>query len=110
MMKTSLDTLSIRNKMLVVAAISALALPLMASASSKNIRLSFEKSELSSVNGQKRVYKRIQDASRELCGSSKLQITGSLQRSRDNQECYEGTLTAAVNRLDNSAVKALHTN
>jgi UrcA family protein len=96
--------------MLVVAAISVLALPLVASASSKNIQLSFEKSELSSVNGQKRVYKSIQDASRELCGSSNFQITRSLQVSRGNQECYEGTLTAAVNRLDNSAVKALHTN
>ena len=110
MMKTPLDTLSIRNTVLLVAAISALALPLVASASSKNIKLSFEKSELNSVDGQKRVYKKLQDASSELCGSAKINITGSLQRSRGNQKCYEGTLTAAVNRLDNSAVKALHTN
>jgi len=109
-MKTPLDTFSIRNTMLVAAAISALALPLVSYASSKNIPVSFEKSELNSVSGQKRVYKRLQDASRELCGSANINITGSMQRSRANQECYEGTLTAAVNRLDNSAIRALHFN
>ena len=94
--------------MLVVAAISTLALPLVANASSKNVPLRFEKSEFNSVNGQKRVYKRLQDAAREICGSSNLNITGSLHRSNLNRDCYEGTLTAAVNRLDNSAIKALH--
>ena len=109
-MITPFDTLSIRNTVLVVVAISTLALPLVASASSKTIKFSFEKSELNSVDGQKRVYKRMQNATRELCGSTSLAITGSLQRSNANQECYEGTLTAAVNRLDDRAIKALHTN
>ena len=108
MMKTTLNTKSIRTTLIAVAAVSALALPVIASASAKNIHLSYEKTDLSNVSGQRQMYERLKDASRKLCGSTDLQFAGSLNSSRGNQDCYEGTLTAVVKRLDNQGVSALH--
>ena len=108
-MKTLPNTHSIRNTIIAVAAVSAIALPLLASASTPNISVAYDKTELRSTQGQLRVYARLQNASRELCGESNILLAGgSLGRSVANEECYAGTLTAAVERLDNDAITALH--
>lgn len=108
MMKTLPNARSIRNTMMAVAAVSAMALPLLASASTSNISVAFDKTELESTKGQERLYAKMKNASRKLCGSSNIQVTGSLSTSTANDECFEGTLTAAVQRLDNPAITALH--
>ena len=54
------------------------------------------------------VYGKLKARSRDVCGSSDLRIAGGLTQSRKVEECYEGTLTAAVYRLDNPEVTALH--
>lgn len=110
MMKTILKTRSIRNTLMVLAAVSAITLPMMASASTANVSIAYDKSELESVKGQKRLYAKLKNASLELCGSTEERITGSLTGAVENTECYEGTLTAAVKRLDHPAITALHTN
>lgn len=60
------------------------------------------------ANDPEGVYTRLKSRSQKICGSSDLQISGSVQRSRQSKECYEGTLTAAVDRLDNTEVTMLH--
>ena len=108
MMKTLPNARSIRNTMMAVAVVSALVLPLLDSASTSNISVAFGKTELDSTQGQERVYAKMKNVSRKLCGSSNIQVTGSLSTSTANDECFEGTLTAAVQRLDNPAITALH--
>ena len=107
-MKTLSNARSIRNTLMAVVAVSAMTLPLLASASTSQISVAFDPTELNSAQSQERLYKKIKYASRKLCGSTRFQITGSLRRSVANSECYEGTLTAAVRRLDNDAITALH--
>lgn len=59
-------------------------------------------------NEPEAVYGKLKAASRELCGSDNLYIAGGVERSQDVKACYEGTLTAAVQRLDDPEVTDLH--
>ncbi len=104
-MKTRINARLIRNTLI---AITAMSLPMLASASQSNISVSFIKSDLQSTHGQERVYQQMKTASRKLCGTTNVQLTGSVETSVGNEECYNGTLTAAVKRLDNEAISALH--
>ncbi len=112
-MNTLSTARTIRNTIISVAAVSTMALPLFASASVSNnaggaVNVVYNKADLVSTANQEDLYARLQDASRKICGSSNIIITGSLRRSVGNTECYNGTLTAAVERLDNAAITALH--
>jgi len=104
-MKTRIKSHLVRNTLI---AVTVMTLPLLASASTSNISVAFDKTELDSVKGQERVYEKMKAASRKLCGSSNIQFTGSVDKSVGNDECYSGTLAAAVQRLDNDAITTLH--
>ena len=108
MMKTLPETHSIRNTLMAIVAVSAMALPLISSASTANIKVSFDPIELDSARGQERLYEELKDASRKLCGSTDVRMSGSLSQSAKNKKCYSGTLTAVVNRLGNESIIALH--
>ena len=110
MMKAIHKTRSIRNTLMALAAVSAMATPLMTTASTANVSIAYDKTDLESVKGQKRLYAKLKNASLKLCGSDEERITGSLTGAVENSECYNGTLTAAVKRLDHPAITALHTN
>lgn len=60
------------------------------------------------VRTSESLYARIKSESRKICGDSSIYLTGSLRRSAGIEECYEGTLTAAVERLGDPQVSALH--
>jgi UrcA family protein len=111
-MKTLQKAHLVRNTLIAATAITMMTLPLLASASAPNstpnIRVAYQPAELKSTWGRKNVYERMQDASRKLCGSSNIRITGSLLRSAANEECYEGTLSAAVQRLDKEVITEIH--
>ena len=110
MMKTFITANALRTTIISVAAASAIALPLFASASSNDnaVGVIFNQTELVNTSSHEELYAKLEDASRKICGSSNLYITGSIRRSAGIEECYEGTLTAAVERLDNAEIKALH--
>lgn len=59
-------------------------------------------------NNPEAVYGKLKAKSQQVCGSSDIKVAGGLTQSRKVEECFEGTLTAAVNRLDNPEVTALH--
>jgi hypothetical protein len=124
-MKTFLTTRSIRNSLISAAAVSALTVPFMASASLKvddgfkiknktggSESLSDQKSfrQEKSPGEQVNLYQRLKIASRRLCGSSSHRITRSLAQSVRNAECYDESLATAVERLSNPAVTELHNN
>lgn len=105
MMKTTPIARSIRNSLMAVVAVSAMTLPLLASASTPQISVSFNTANLNTVSGQERVYEQMKIAARKLCGPTN---TRSLNKSVTNAKCYDGTLTAAVQRLDNDSISAIH--
>lgn len=104
-----------RNSIFSLAAVAMISLPLVVSAAvteSAEPNKSLLNSERKAVvdNDPEALYGRLQDQSRDVCGSSSLRMTGDLRRSTQIDKCYEGTLDAAVHRLDNAEVIALHQN
>jgi UrcA family protein len=103
----------IRKTLLMTAAIATVAVPLLVSAAVKYdpdraTTIPYETSSAGTVQSPERLYERMKAVSREMCGSTDLLIVGSLQRIADNKACYEGTLEAAVDRLGDPTVTALH--
>ena len=104
-----------RNTILTTLAFGALALPLGASAgvtagAETDRGLLNATPQAEHNESAEMLYTRLQDISRDVCGSSNVRMTGDLRRAALNEECYEGTLTAAVNRLDDPEVSQLHSN
>ena len=110
MMKTFLNARSIRKTLMAITVVTAMTLPLLASASVPSISVSFDKRDLKTSHGVKNIYAQMQDAARDLCGSSHFRLAGSMSMASANARCYEGTLTAAVERLDIQEITALHIN
>lgn len=105
--------LKLRSAMITVTAVAALAAPALAGASILSSEQSADHSsqnklDLQTAEGQEYVYERLQEVSRDRCGSSDLLLNGSLRRSTANQQCYEETLEVAVQRVDNPGVTRLH--
>ena len=104
---------SIKHALVSAIAVGLIAIPMLASAGSspssqKKASIFYDAQSLDYPTDQEILYARLQDASRDMCGTSNLQVNGSVERARRNDECYEGTLTAAVKRLDDPGVTALH--
>jgi UrcA family protein len=103
----------IKKSLLMVAAVSAMAIPLFASATvakdfARSTTVTYDRSAQGTANGPEALYERLKNASRKMCGSDDLLVTGSIRRVAGNEACYEGTLDAAVKRLADPAVTALH--
>ena len=107
-MNSKLNATSIKNTVVTAIAVSMITLPLLASASDNAAGIFYSDESLKNPTNQEQLYGKLKDASREICGSSNLRLTGSVERVSGNEECYRGTLSAAVQRLDNPAVTDLH--
>jgi UrcA family protein len=106
---------TVRNSILSLATVVAFSLPLAVSAGATgsadgNRSLLNSEWKLEVSNEPEAVYGKLKSRSRKVCGSSSRYITGDLRRSAQVDECYQGTLDAAVLRLDNAEVIALHQN
>jgi UrcA family protein len=104
---------TLRKTLLMTAAIAAVAVPMWVSAAVKHDAVPktvilYDLSEAGIAQNPVRLYERLKAASRKMCGSTDLLITGSSRRVAGNKACYEGTLEAAVNRLGDPVVTALH--
>jgi len=108
MMNTNFNAKNVRQAFVSAIAISLISLPLLASAAENNSGFFVDKKNQDKTTDYETIYTKLQVASRKVCGSSSLQVTGSVERVVANNECYEGTLTAAVERLNNSKVQELH--
>lgn len=100
---------------LMLGAVAAIALPLAVSAKvsgdyQPNYSLVNTNKSSQVQNNPKTLYVKLQNLSRNLCGTADLYITGSLRKSAEIESCYEGTLSAAVERLDRPEVTQLHQN
>ena len=108
MMNTKFNVKTIKQTFVSAIAIALITLPLLASAADSKSGIFYTKQNPENSTDQEILYAKLKDASRDICGSTNLHVTGSVERVSANDECYEGTLTAAVERLDNEAVKELH--
>ena len=104
---------TIKKTLLMTAAIATVAFPLfvfagVTDAADGATSICYDRGSADVVRSPERLYERIKAVSREMCGSTDLFITGSLQRVVENKACYEGTLEAAVERLDDPAVSMLY--
>ena len=111
-MKTTVSIRKTRKSVLSFAATALVALPLMASAgaavdSDRSAKILFDNSDRV-VDSSESLYARLKAESRKICGDSSIHLTGSVRRSAGIEECYQGTLAAAVERLDDAEVSALH--
>lgn len=111
--KTLSTAHTIRNSVVSFIAVAAFSLPLMTSAattSDNNANRSLLNSEWQPEvdRDADAVYGKLKSQSKEVCGSSDRRITGGLRESQKVEQCYEGTLTAAVRRLDDPEVSELH--
>jgi UrcA family protein len=105
-------SLQLKKAVLMTVAVSTVAVPLFVSAAikqdaeRKSILYSADAGQVAGT--PEGLYQRLKDQSRKICGSDDLILTGSIERVVGNRSCYEGTLNAAVERLDDPAVKNLH--
>ena len=108
MMNTNFNAKNVRQAFVSAIAISLISLPLLTSAAGNGSGFFGGKNNQGKTTDYEAIYTELQVASRKMCGSSNLQLTGSVERVMANKECYEGTLTAAVERLNNSELQELH--
>jgi len=112
-MKEMTSTRSIRKLVVSTAAVCLMTLPVFASASILNSSIdqdTYNAAGLDSAAGQERLYKKLQNESRNVCGSSNIHAAGSVERAVDNEKCYRETLTVAVQRVGNEGLSDLHQN
>jgi UrcA family protein len=111
--KTKSTAHTIRNSVVSLIAVAVFSLPLITSAatgSDNSAKRSLLNSEWQAEidNDADAMYGKLKAESKEVCGSTDRRITGSLRQSQKVEQCYEGTLTAAVQRLDDPEVSELH--
>jgi hypothetical protein len=111
--KTLSTAHTIRNSVVSLIVVAAFSLPLISSAattSNGNANRGLLSSEWQSEvrTDASSVYGKLKAESKEVCGSSERRITGGVRQSQKVEQCYEGTLTAAVQRLDDPEVTELH--
>lgn len=63
---------------------------------------------LESEAGAKALYRRLQRASKEVCGVEGLKTVGSVRRLQQAQACYVETLSGAVEEIDNENLTRIH--
>ncbi len=54
------------------------------------------------------LYRRLQRASKEVCGVTRLLIAGSIMHLQGTKQCYRETLSNAVDKIDNEDLTRIH--
>ncbi len=64
--------------------------------------------DLDKTEGVRVLYRRLQRASKEVCGVTPLLIAGSIGRLQKLEQCYRETLSNAVDKFDNEDLTRIH--
>ncbi len=70
--------------------------------------VSYADLNLESEEGVRVLYRRLQHASREVCGVTSLLIAGSIGYLQGTKQCYRETLSNAVDKFDNDDLTRIH--
>ena len=105
---------NIRKSVIVATMTGMLAVPALASADysvgfeDSGIKVSFADLNISSKQGINTLYKRLQNASEEVCGPLTYLEAGNLSLLTQNKQCYQETLSSAVKKVGSDALTELH--
>lgn len=98
----------------VVATIVMFGLPVAAVASGgseitgKSEKVSYADLNVEKEAGAKQLYRRLQHASKRVCGVDSLTIVGSLREMSRAKSCYKNSLDSAVAEIDSEALTEIH--
>lgn len=107
------ESIQLKKTILMAVAIGTVALPMIVSAAirqdAEQKSTFFHTAEAGQAErSPSSLYAAIKEQSRKICGSTDVVRTGSIERVMGNEACYEGTLEAAVKRLDDPQVNDLY--
>ncbi len=72
------------------------------------VRVSYADLNIHNEAGARVLYQRLKSATAEACDLDSYSRDRSLSRYTSARECYEDTLTQAVNQIDSEALKDIH--
>ncbi len=103
------------RKLLIASAVIVLGIPAIAGATpnardveDNAVRVSYADLNLSNEAGLMTLYKRLQSASRAVCGPRSLFEAGSLEQLNENKTCYRNALSKAVAKFNNATLDKIH--
>jgi UrcA family protein len=102
------------KSIIVAAAVVAFGLPTAASADSGPVfkgaseKVQFTDLDIQKQAGAEQLYRRLQAASKRVCGVESLKVTGSIDGFSETRRCYHKSLGEAVAKLDNAALTKIH--
>ena len=102
------------NGLIASVAIIALSAPAIASTSTeielagKAVKVNFADLNVQKEAGAQVLYRRLKQASKEVCGVESLKIAGSVRDIVEMQNCYRSSLTSAVAKIDSAALTKIH--
>ena len=93
-------------------AVVAFSVPAIASAD-EELQGRSEKVVYSDLNvvkeaGAQALYRRLQQASKRVCGVESVQSAGGIRILSEQRDCYQDAMNKAVARIDNSVLTAIH--
>lgn len=74
----------------------------------KSVKVSYADLNLEKVEGVRALYRRLQQASRQVCDIRGLHEEGSLKRVAEGRQCYEKTLSRSVAKIGNRLLTQIH--
>ena len=95
-------------------AVAAFSMPAIASADAgaelkgKSEKVSYSDLNIEKQQGAEQLYRRLQQASKRVCGVESLKIAGSIREVSQSLRCYRETLDATVAKIDNAALTEIH--
>ncbi|MDX1488923.1 MAG: UrcA family protein [Acidiferrobacterales bacterium] len=97
----------------VVATVAVIAFSVPAIASAEELKGRSEKVTYSDLNvdkqsGAAQLYRRLQLASKRVCGVESIKNAGGIREVSDQRRCYRNTLDEAVAKINNPTLTKLH--
>ena len=93
-------------------AVAAFSMPAIAFADAElkgaSEKVSYADLNVEKQEGAKQLYRRLQRASKRVCGVESLKIVGSVRAVSDAHRCYRETLDATVAKIDNPTLTEIH--
>lgn len=102
------------KSLLTTIVIAALSAPASAVADDKNelkgasVKVTYADLNVANETGAKSLYRRLKNASKEVCDYRRLSNAGSVRRIAKVEQCYKEALSTAVKLVDNELVTDIH--
>ena len=102
------------NGLLTVAVIAVLGVPAIASASDRDelkgasVKVSYADLKAKTEKDALLLYRRLKQASKQVCDYRRLSVAGSARRMAELEQCYREALSVAVKQVDNELVTNIH--